>query len=294
MPAPARRSRLAVWLAPPAAVVAVVVIAVVVTSTLGAGGTPHHRRPSKAAASDAARSAGTATTAPVGPATTAQPSTTALPSTTTTAPTTTTVPATTTTTVPATTTSTAALQGALAPLAGNGSRPQTSVQPSASTPTFRAEMALLWDAIRTGRAGPAMPAFFPEAAYEQVKALGKDAADWTDRLVFHFRLDVAAAHAALGPGAASARFVEVLVPAQLIQWVAPGACYNTLGYWNVPGSRLVYEEGGQERSIGIASLISWRGYWYVVHLGSEVPPPDTGVVDNPSAGVGVFGPPGGC
>jgi hypothetical protein len=286
VPAPARRSRLAVWLAPPAAVVAVVVIAVVVTSTLGAGGTPDHRRPAKAAASDAARSASTATTSPVGPTGTA---TTPPPSTTTT-----TAPTTTTTTVPATTTTTAALQGALAPLAGNGSRPQTSVQPTASTATFRAEMALLWDAIRTGRAGPAMPAFFPEAAYEQVKALGDDAADWTDRLVVHFRLDVAAAHAALGPGAASARFVEVLVPSQLIQWVAPGACYNTLGYWNVPGSRLVYEEGGQERSIGIASLISWRGYWYVVHLGSEVPPPDSGVVDNPSPGVGVFGPPGGC
>lgn len=284
MPAPARRSRLAVWLAPPAAVAAVVVIAVVVTSTLGAGGTPDHRRPLKAAASDAARSGGTATTSPVGPTGTA---TTTPPSTTTT-----TAPATTTTTAPATTTAT--LQGALAPLAGNGSRPQTSVQPTASTATFRAEMALLWDAIRTGRAGPAMPAFFPEAAYEQVKALGDDAADWTGRLVVHFRLDVAAAHAALGPGAASARFVEVLVPSQLIQWVAPGACYNTLGYWNVPGSRLVYEEGGQERSIGIASLISWRGYWYVVHLGSEVPPPDSGVVDNPSPGVGVFGPPGGC
>lgn len=175
-----------------------------------------------------------------------------------------------------------------------GRLPQTTALPSTATARFRSEMQALWLGVTTGQAGPAMPAFFPEAAYEQVKALGDDAADWTDRLVVHFRLDVAAAHAALGPGAASARFVEVLVPSQLIQWVAPGACYNTLGYWNVPGSRLVYEEGGQERSIGIASLISWRGYWYVVHLGSEVPPPDSGVVDNPSPGVGVFGPPGGC
>ncbi len=70
--------------------------------------------------------------------------------------------------------------------------------------------------------------------------------------------------------------------------------YNCVGYWNAPGSRLVYGEGGAERSIGIASLISWRGYRYVVHLGSELPPSGQGTVESPAAGVGVLGPPGGC
>ena len=155
-------------------------------------------------------------------------------------------------------------------------------------------MVALWAGIRTGDLALAMPSFFPVTAYEQVKAYDDDRLDWSDRLVYHFGLDLAAAHAALGPGARSARLVEVAVPQDLIHWVPPGACYNKIGYWNVPGSRLVYEEGGQERSIGIASLISWRGYWYVVHLGSEVPPADEGVVDNPAVGIGPFGPPGGC
>ncbi len=155
-------------------------------------------------------------------------------------------------------------------------------------------MAVLWAGIRSGDVGAAMAAFLPVSAYDQVKAYGDDASDWADRLVAHFRLDLRAAHDALGPSPADARLVEVVVPGALVHWVQPGDCYNRLGYWNVPGSRIVYEEGGEERSIGIASMDSWRGYWFVVHLGSEVPPPDQGVVDDPSVGIGSFGPPGGC
>jgi hypothetical protein len=45
---------------------------------------------------------------------------------------------------------------------------------------------------------------------------------------------------------------------------------------------------GVTRSFGIASLISWRGYWYVVHLGAVEPPAGQGVVDAPAVGNGVF------
>jgi hypothetical protein len=48
------------------------------------------------------------------------------------------------------------------------------------------------------------------------------------------------------------------------------------------------------RSIGIASLISWRGRWYVVHFGAVLRTGATGLVDQPAAGPGVPGPAGGC
>jgi hypothetical protein len=51
---------------------------------------------------------------------------------------------------------------------------------------------------------------------------------------------------------------------------------------------------GQLQSIGIASLISWRGQWYVVHLGAVVRGTTTGIVDDPAPGTGTTGPPGGC
>jgi hypothetical protein len=171
---------------------------------------------------------------------------------------------------------------------------QTRAFPGARTRAFRAEMTDLWAAIVAGRPGLARPSFFPVTAYTQVKAIFDPAADWRTRLFGEFRLDVAAAHRYLGRGARRARLVRVIVPAAQAAWIVPGVCENAVGYWHVAGARLVYRLHGQERSIGIASLISWRGRWYVVHFGAVLRPGTAGVVDSPAAGPGVPGPPGGC
>jgi len=152
----------------------------------------------------------------------------------------------------------------------------------------------LWMAVSTGRPSLARPAFFPEAAYKQVKAIYNPAADWRSRLWLEFKLDVRAAHRLLGRGAgAPAKLVRVIVPSAQAAWITPGVCYNRVGYWHVAGPRVVYKLHGQVRSFGIASLISWRGVWYVVHFGGVVRPA-VGMVDAPAAGPGIPGPPGGC
>ena len=174
---------------------------------------------------------------------------------------------------------------------GAGARPQTRTFPSTDSAAFRNAMTDLWLAVTTGNPGFARPAFFPQAAYEQLKAIPYPAADWQDRLWYDFVLDVGAAHS-LVPRAA--RLVRVIVPASEAAWVYPGGCYNSIGYWHVGGARVVYTEHGQERSLGIASLISWRGVWYVVHFGEVLRPVVTGVVDQPAVGPGIPGPPGGC
>jgi hypothetical protein len=171
---------------------------------------------------------------------------------------------------------------------------QTRAFPSVRTRAFRAEMTDLWAAIVTNRPDLARPGFFPVAAYTQVKATYDPAADWRTRLFGDFRLDVAAAHRYLGHGARRARLVRVIVPATEAAWIVPGVCENAVGYWHVGGARLVYRQHGQERSIGIASLISWRGRWYVVHFGAVLRAGVQGVVDSPAAGPGVPGPAGGC
>jgi len=149
----------------------------------------------------------------------------------------------------------------------------------------------IWLAVTTGDPDDARPAFFPEKAYVQVKAIGDPEADWQGRLWYDFTLDLAAVHKLVPP---DATLVKVIVPAQYEQWVGVGACYNRVGYWNVPGARVVYRAGGVTRSFGIASFISWRGDWYLVHLGAEVRSGAYGIVDDPEAGDGVPGPPGGC
>jgi hypothetical protein len=172
--------------------------------------------------------------------------------------------------------------------------PQTRALPSAATPVFQAEMTDLWTAIVTGQPAVAEQSFFPLSAYVRVKAIADPAADWNTRLFGDFRLDVGAAHRYLGPGASGARLLRVIVPSADAAWISPGACYNAIGYWHVGGARLVYAQDGQVRSIGIASLISWRGQWYVVHFGAVLRSAASGIVDQPAAGPGVPGPAGGC
>lgn len=154
-------------------------------------------------------------------------------------------------------------------------------------------VADLWLAVTTGKPGLARPGFFPVAAYQQVKAIYDPAADWRTRLWLDFAVDVKAAHRLLGRGAAHARLLRVIVPSAQAAWIGPGVCYNRVGYWHVAGPRVVYREHGQVRSFGIASLISWRGVWYVVHFGGIIRPA-VGMVDTPQAGPGTPGPPGGC
>jgi len=174
---------------------------------------------------------------------------------------------------------------------GAGRLPQDEKFPSTHDAAFRDAMDDVWLAVTTDRPDYARPAFFPEAAYEQVKAIPYPAADWTDRLWYDFELDVYAAHEYTG---SSARLLRVeMAPDWEAAWVPPGYCYNSAGYWHINGARLVYERDGQERSIGIASLISWRGVWYVVHFGGVVRPA-VGLVDDPESGSGYPGPAGGC
>lgn len=182
--------------------------------------------------------------------------------------------ATTTTTQPPTTTT------------GPGQLPQTDVFPSANDPQFQTEMADLWRGVVSGQVAPAMPSFFPEAAYVQLKTIANPQGDWQDRLVHDFGLDLAAAHQLLGPDPASASLESVNVPSQYGHWVPPGVCYNSIGYFEVPDARVVYRLDGTVHSFGIASMISWRGVWYVVHLGAVLRSTDTGMVDDPSSGPG--------
>ncbi len=204
--------------------------------------------------------------------------------TTTTAPPTTTGPSSTTTVPPVTTTT-----------VDPGRLPQTHAEPPVG-PLLQSRLVPLWEAIVTGSMKRALPLFFPEAAYLRMKTglLPDPAADYVDRLIGFYRLDLAAYHDALGPGAAGATLVSVKGAPADAAWIPPGTCENLIGYWHLPGVRFAYRESGVEKSFAVASLISWRGVWYVVHLGPNPRPVDAGTVDEPARGAGTPGPAGGC
>lgn len=172
------------------------------------------------------------------------------------------------------------------PVVSPGSLPQTSILPSTNTADFRAQMRDLWQGIRANSLHAAMPAFFPEGAYAQLKAIGDPRGDYLGRLVSDYELDIGAAHGVLGAHAGAAQLLRVDVPETYAHWVPPGVCENSVGYFEVPNSRIVYLEDGNVGSFGIASMISWRGVWYVIHLGAILRSGAGGEVDDPQAGPG--------
>ncbi len=196
--------------------------------------------------------------------------------------TTTTVAPTTTTVAPTTTTTTTTVDV--------GALPQTDVVPSPASPAFQAAMQALFAAVVSGSPSGAQAAFFPEGAYLQVKDIADAAGDYAGRLVAEYDLDIMAAHDQLGPWAPGTTLTSVEVPMQYAHWIPPGVCDNGVGYYEVANARMVYSAAGVTRSFGIASLISWRGEWYVVHLGAILRDGPGGTVLEPAAGTGVSEP----
>lgn len=147
-----------------------------------------------------------------------------------------------------------------------GALGQTTDRPTGTDPAFQSRMATLWTAIASGQVAQGLPAFFPLAAYRQVKAVADPGADWQHRLVAEYFADISRVHASLGAGAATARLVSVTVPDAAATWVRPGSEVNKVAYWRVYDSTISYVANGVPGSVIVISLISWRGQWYVVHF----------------------------
>ncbi len=149
-----------------------------------------------------------------------------------------------------------------------GALPQTDAKPTASGAQFDAGANALWQAIVRDDPAVGQAFFFPKSAYLQVKAISDPAGDYQQRLLANFADDVHTLHAQLGADASTATFAGLTVPNDQAVWVQPGAEYNKGSYWHVYGSTLHYTVRGETRSFPVTSLISWRGEWYVVHLGA--------------------------
>jgi hypothetical protein len=149
-----------------------------------------------------------------------------------------------------------------------GSLPQTEDKPVGSGTAFDAGVQGLWNAIVRDDPSLAMPFFFPKSAYLQVKAIPDPASDYENRLIANYEQDIHALHAQLGADASTAHFDGIDVPDADAVWVQPGEESNKLSYWRVYGTQLRYTLAGVAGTMPVTSLISWRGEWYVVHLGA--------------------------
>ncbi len=232
-----RRRRIAVLCLAAVSVAAVLVV-------MAGGGGPGRRQTRTALAATGSKPGRSGPTTTAAAASSTSPSSTAAS----------TAPATTPTTAPPTT-------------VDPGLLPQTEVLPSATDPAFLARMEDLWQAITTGNPAPAQAAFFPLSAYIQVKGISDPVHDYQTRLIVDYDQDIETLHAELGAQASTAVLVGVHVPATA-QWILPGVEYNKGSYYRVYSSSMTYSVAGVDHYFYIASMISWRGEWYVVHLNS--------------------------
>gem|GEM_PF-1111532 len=144
---------------------------------------------------------------------------------------------------------------------------QTEELPRIDTQAFERRVERLVTAILKDDPSLARSAFFPVVAYEQVKAIAKPARDWEARLMRAFERDIHDYHQRLGSNAQNAEFLGLSVPEASARWMKPGSEGNRVGYHRVLRSVLKFKvPAGPELQLPVASMISWRGEWYVVHL----------------------------
>ena len=187
-----------------------------------------------------------------------------------------------------------ALEGAPVAATASGSLPPTNAEPSFGAPLTK-QMRQLVAAIAANSNSLGVNVFFSRAAYLQMKtgAIPYPSNDYTNRLLYFFELDLRAYHSALFTHATTT-LLRVEANPRDASWIPAGACENKIGYWHVSGVRLELRRNNAVVSVAVDSLISWRGVWYVVHLGPNPRSVNTGVVDGFEAGPGTPGPPGGC
>ncbi len=144
--------------------------------------------------------------------------------------------------------------------------PQTNDKPQLNSEHFKKLGPALFAAIVNDNPDPALPYFFPKAAYAQVKAIKDPAVDWERRLVAAFRRDIHEYHRGLKSGSGPS-FLSLEISQPNTRWMKRGEEGNRIGYFRTVRASLRYQEtSGRERFWLVSSMISWRGEWYVVHL----------------------------
>ena len=126
-----------------------------------------------------------------------------------------------------------------------GALPQTDEHPAASGAAFTAGVQGSWQAVQQDRPELAMPFFFPQAAYLQVKAISDPATDYEQRLVANY----ARTSTRCTRNSASTprpQFASIDVPDARC-WCTGGGV-EPAAYWRVYGTTLHYTEDGQARS----------------------------------------------
>ena len=170
----------------------------------------------------------------------------------------------TTTTAPSAATTTTTTTAASDP----GALPQTDERPTAVGRHLHRGRRRPVGGDPSGQTRARAAVLLPEERVPPGESDQRSGGDYQHRLIANYEDDIHTLHAQLGANAANAQYVGISVPDDQAVFVQPGEESNKGTYWRVYGSTMQYQVDGQTGSFPVTSMISWRGEWYVVHLGA--------------------------
>lgn len=142
-------------------------------------------------------------------------------------------------------------------------QPRSPAPPRPPPDTAQEAGRRLFEAIVHDDPHRAAAAFFPRAAFVQVKAM-QQPERYYDKLYARFAQDIQRLHRDT-PELAQAEFVELAL-GHRGGWVAPGEEGNRLPYWAARHTTLRYRVGSELRTLEVRVLITWEQRWYIIHL----------------------------
>ncbi len=142
-------------------------------------------------------------------------------------------------------------------------RPEPALKDAPAEGDAAERAALLVQALREDNPDLALPFFFPQDAFRQVKGI-KDPDRYFKRLIDVYRADLQAMRASL-KDPDHVTFVRFSLGRQR-RWVQRGKEANDLPYWANYKASIVVLDAGRERTLPVRVLITWDDRWYVTHL----------------------------
>jgi hypothetical protein len=121
----------------------------------------------------------------------------------------------------------------------------------------------LLDAIATGEAARGDDFFFPRSPFIPLKDV-RDPGRYFDQLLGAYHRDIRELHKSRRDWT-SVRLVSFAL-GTTPTWVAPGREYNKIGYYRTFGAKLRWQAGDSSGAIGISTIISYHGRWFITHL----------------------------
>ena len=144
---------------------------------------------------------------------------------------------------------------------------QSMVKPLAHDHALDIRMRQFYTGLRDNNNALCDKAFLPMMDYVALKQGGGNQADWRNRLMYHFHLQLAQLRKRFAASLPGSTYNGYRIPYSTAHTVRVGAEENKAPYWQVFMTTMAFhDKNGRGHNFTINTLISFRGEWWIVHV----------------------------